>query len=69
MFFPYEEIVPEDGEIEEYLREALTAGDVELAEEIVLEQNGNYSGNLIEKVFELAAETGCQEFIDKNKQN
>ena len=69
VFFPYEEIVPEDGEIAEYLREALTAGDVELAEEIVLEQNGNYSGNLIEKVFELAAETGCQEFIDKNKQN
>ena len=67
VFFPYEEIIPESDEIEEYLREALAAGDVELAEEIVLEQNGNYSGNLLEKVFELAAETGCQEFIDKNK--
>ncbi len=69
VFFPddAEEIIPDDAEIEEYLREVLSSGDASLAEEVVLEQNGNYSGNLIEKVFEIAEEVGCQEFIDKNK--
>ena len=71
VFFPddAEEIIPEDDEIEAYLRDALSTGDVELAEEVVLEQYSNYSGNLFEKAFELAAETGCQAFIDKNKSN
>ena len=69
VFFPDDELpVPEDEEIEEYLKKALADGDVSLAEEVVMEHNGNYSGDLIEKSFELAAEVGCQEFIDKNKQ-
>ena len=69
VFFPDDELpIPEDEEIEDYLREALAAGDISLAEEVILEQNGNYSGDLIEKSFEIAAETGCQEFIDKNKE-
>ena len=66
--FSDDEIVPEDEAIEEYLREALKANDIQLAEAVVLEQNENYSDNLLEKVFEIAEEVGCQEFIDKNKQ-
>ena len=67
VFYPYEEIIPEDEETEEYLREALADQDIELAEAIVMEQYGNYSGNLLEKSFEIAEEVGCQAFIDKNK--
>ena len=71
VFFPddAEEIIPEDSEIEAYLKEAFINGDVELAEEVVIEHHGNYSGNLYEKAFELAEETGCREFIDRNKHN
>lgn len=66
--FPDDELpVPEDDEIEEYLRKTLADGDISLAEEVLLEQYGNYSGNLIEKSLEIAAEVGCQEFIDKSK--
>ena len=69
VFFPdgFEFPVPEAEDIEEYLKAALAAGDIELAEEVVLEQSANYDGDLIAKSFELAKEVGCQEFIDKNK--
>ena len=67
VFFPEDENVPDGGEIEAYLNEALAARDAELAKEIVLEQYENYDGNLIEKAFELAAEVGFKEFIDENK--
>ena len=67
VFDDEEEIIPDDEAIEDYLREALTANDLLLAEEVVLEQNENYSGNLLEKVFEIAEEVGCREFIEKNK--
>ncbi len=70
VFFPDDDLpIPEDDEIEEYLRKALSDGNLSLAEEVILEHNGNYSGNLIEKSFEIAEEVGCQEFIDKNQQN
>ena len=70
VFFPDDDLpVPEDDEIEEYLRKVLSDGNLSLAEEVILEHNGNYSGNLIEKSFEIAEEVGCREFIDKNKQN
>ena len=70
VFFPDpdEEVIPDDDQIEGWLKEALASGDVELAEEIVLEHSVNYSGDLIERSFEIAEEVGCQEFIDKNKQ-
>ena len=67
VWLPECEDTPDDEEIEAYLRETLAAKDISLAEEVILEQNENYSGNLIEKSFEIAAEVGCQEFIDKNK--
>ena len=68
VFFPDDDLpVPEDSEIEAFLREALAADDISLAEEVVIEHNENYSGNLIEKAFEIAAEVGCKGFIDKNK--
>ncbi|MCR4683758.1 MAG: hypothetical protein K5647_10550 [Clostridiales bacterium] len=69
VFFPDEEFVPDDDRIEAWLKDALASGDVELAEEIVLEHNGNYSGDLLGRSFELAEEAGCREFIDKNKRD
>ena len=69
VFFPDEEFVPDDDRIEAWLKDSLASGDVELAEEIVLEHNGNYSGDLLGRSFELAEEAGCREFIDKNKKN
>ena len=67
-FADFEFELAEAEEIDAWLRDALSAGDVELAEGIVLEHYGDYPGNLIERTMEIAAETGCQEFIDKNKQ-
>lgn len=61
-----DDAVPGDEEIEEYLREVLSAGDADLAEEAVLEQSGNYSGDLLKKSLEIAGETGCREFIERN---
>ena len=69
MFFPDDEIIPEDEEIEAFLAKALQANDVSLAEAIVLEQYLNYSDSLLEKAFEIAEEAGCQEFIDRNKRD
>ena len=68
VFFPEDEIIPDDEDTEAFLREALSAHDVDLAEEVILEQQNNYSGNLLKKSFEIAAEVGCHEFIDKNCQ-
>ena len=66
--FPDDEFEePEDETIEEWLTEALTSGDVQLAEEIILEHNTNYSDDLLSKAFEIAEEVGCKDFIDKNK--
>ena len=67
VYFADEEIIPEDEEIEEYLTEAMKAQDLEFTYAIMLEQNENYSGSLIEKAFEIAEEVGFQEFIEKNK--
>lgn len=69
VFFPDDELpIPDEKELEDYLKDALAAGDIELAEEVVLEHNCRYSGNLIEKAFEIAEEVGCREFIEKNKE-
>ncbi len=66
--FPDDEFeTPEDETIEEWLTEALSAGDIKLAEEIILEHNENYSGDILAKSFEIAEEVGCQAFIDMNK--
>ena len=67
-FHDDEQEAPEDETIEEWLTEALSAGDIKLAEEIILEHNENYSDDLVAKAFEIAEEVGCQGFIDKNKQ-
>ena len=71
VFFPddEEEIIPDDEEIEDYLRKVLEDGDVDLAEKVILEQHCNYSGNLLELSFEIAEDVGCQEFIDKNRRD
>ncbi len=61
-----DDAVPDDAEIEEYLRKVMSAGDADLAEEVVLEQSENYSGDLLKKSVEIAEETGCREFIDRN---
>ena len=39
--------------------------NADLAEELVLEQSGNYSGDLLKKSLEIAEETGCQEVIGR----
>jgi len=65
--FPDDEIIPEDEEIEAFLTEAMKAQDLELTYAIMLEQNENYSGDLVARAFEIAEEVGFQEFIDKNK--
>ena len=67
VWIPESDRAPDDGETEKYLRKALSDDDVALAEEVVLAQSDNYSGDLIEKAFEIAEEVGCQEFILKNK--
>lgn len=69
VFFPDEEIIPEDEEIEAYLTDAIEAHDLRLTEAIVLEQYENYSGNLIEKALEIAERVGFQELLDKNKKD
>jgi hypothetical protein len=61
------EDVPDNEQIEEWVREALAAGDADLAGAIILEHFLNYSGDLLERALEIASEEGCQEFIDKNK--
>lgn len=61
-----DDAVPDDEDIEEYLREILSAGDADLAGEVVLEQSENYSGDLLRKSLEIAEETGCREFISRN---
>ncbi|MBP5779963.1 MAG: hypothetical protein J6X34_01855, partial [Clostridia bacterium] len=59
---------PDAEQIEAWVREALAAGDADLAGAVILEHFLNYPDNLLEKALEIAEETGCREFIEKNGQ-
>jgi hypothetical protein len=59
---------PDAEQIEAWVREALAAGDADLAGAVILEHFLNYPGNLLEKALEIAEEVGCREFIEKNGQ-
>ncbi len=61
------EEVPDSGQIDEWHREALSTDDAELAEAIVLEHFADYSGKLFDKAMEIAEETGCREFTERNR--
>ena len=68
VWLPENDEYPEDEEIEGYLEEALTAGDVLLAEEIVEGQADNYSEAIAETALRIAKQVGCEEYIQKHKE-
>lgn len=67
VWIPEIEEYPEDDEIECYLEEALSAGDVPLAEAIVKGQADAYSDDIEETAFRIAKEVGCKEYIRRHK--
>lgn len=69
VWLPEDGYVPDDADIEDALRKALSENDLKTAYTIALEQEENYSGDIIGTAFRLAEEVGCREFLEQNKKD
>ena len=56
-----------DEQVDAYLKEALAAGDVELAEAIIDGRAYCYSDDIRKTALRIAAEVGCREYIESHK--